>query len=66
MGKAVRMADIAERLNISVKSDLTCMLEIVPLEAEKSASLPALVVKRKVDGIIFMGGFGAEISGNRS
>ena len=39
----------------SVKSDLTCMLEIVPLEAEKSASLPALIVKRKVDGIIFMG-----------
>ena len=34
---------------------LTCMMEIVSQEAERSAGLPALVTGRKVDGLILMG-----------
>ena len=34
---------------------LTCMMEIVSREAERSASLPVLVTGRKVDGLIFLG-----------
>ena len=34
---------------------LTCMMEIVSREAERSARLPALVTGRKVDGLILMG-----------
>lgn len=34
---------------------LTCMLEIISNEAEKSARMPALVTGHKVDGLIFMG-----------
>lgn len=34
---------------------LTCMIEIVSREAERSASLPALVTGRKVDGVVFLG-----------
>lgn len=34
---------------------LTCMMEIVSQEAERSARLPALVTGRKVDGLIIMG-----------
>lgn len=39
----------------SASEGLTCMMEIVPDEAEKSAQMPALVTGRKVDGLIFMG-----------
>lgn len=35
----------------------TCMMEIVTLEAERGAALPALVSARKVDGVLFMGNF---------
>ena len=34
---------------------LTSMMEIVSLEAERDAVLPALVTGRKVDGLVFMG-----------
>lgn len=34
---------------------LTCMMEIVSQEAERSARLPALIAGRKVDGLILMG-----------
>ena len=34
---------------------LTCMVEIVSLEAERDRVLPALITGRKVDGAVFMG-----------
>lgn len=39
----------------STSEGLTCMMEIVPDEAEKKAQMPAFVTGRKVDGLIFMG-----------
>lgn len=39
----------------STSEGLTCVMEIVPDEAEKKAQMPALVTGRKVDGLIFMG-----------
>ena len=39
----------------SSEEGLTCMLEIIPLEAEQGRSMPALVTGRKVDGLILMG-----------
>ena len=39
---------------------LTCMIEIVSQEAERSASLPALVTGRKVDGLILLGNLDQE------
>jgi len=39
----------------SGREGLTCMVEIVTPEAERSAILPALVLGHKVDGIIFLG-----------
>lgn len=35
----------------------TCIMEIVSLEAERAAALPALIAGRKVDGVLFMGNF---------
>ena len=34
---------------------LTCMIEIVSREAERSASLPTMVTGRKADGLVFLG-----------
>lgn len=39
---------------------LACIIEIVSREAERSASLPALVTGRKVDGLIFLGNLNLE------
>ena len=39
----------------SGEEGLTCMLEIIPLEAELGCSMPALITGRKVDGLILMG-----------
>lgn len=39
----------------SGEEGLTCMLEIIPLEAEQGCSMPALITGRKVDGLILMG-----------
>lgn len=36
---------------------LTCMLEIVSPEAERSAAMPVLITGQKVDGLILMGNF---------
>lgn len=34
---------------------MTCLIEIIPPEAEQAAVLPALITDEKVDGILFMG-----------
>lgn len=39
----------------STSEGLTCMLEIVSDEVEKTAQMPTLVTGHKVDGLIFMG-----------
>ena len=34
---------------------MTCLIEIISSEAERSATLPSLITEEKVDGILFMG-----------
>ena len=49
-------SDLYRRLVLAGGSEgFTSMLEIVSPQAEKSAQLPALVIGRKVDGLIFLG-----------